>query len=354
MGVPRIPFFRILFLLAAVIAVINFACGQEKKFGATENPVYPSAYPTCINLEAGSDATPGPGACGPVMGILPAANLGPIPLGDGSLVTGTLPQVNGGTSEAVGCGAPSATCGPCTLPGVQAYWSADVGVVLGDSGTTVVTWTDVCNGYVVSNAVNANQPTYTANCLGTGAVSRHCIASTGGAATVLAAIGGTSAPNFPIIVPPMAIGFTGFGTGSAPGSIEYVVDMGPALGEVSLVRSTSGPLNCVWGSSTVAPASAINSTRLASYMCLLSKSFASGSVGQLGMDAINGGIWGGNTTGVGTGLPDGGIAIGGPFDGGSLAAGADIFSVTVWNTVPTKLSLDAHRAFEQTYYGGAM
>src|SRR5208282_6172298 len=80
--IPRFRFFATLMLLVGII--IGIAChSSTERFGAAAS--VPVAYPACVNLEAGADATPGVAQCGPVTGVLPVANGGTGNAGGGAI-----------------------------------------------------------------------------------------------------------------------------------------------------------------------------------------------------------------------------------------------------------------------------
>ena len=155
MGIPRIPLFRILALLAIVVGVVGVACGKEQRFGAASVPV---AYPACINFEAGTDATPGPGSCGPVQGgIVPPTSI---------------PGVQGISFV---------TPGYPGLPNLALWLPMDYdgGIILGDSGLVVQINDQSSNGWNCTQPNNAVALNYVTNCNDAGLP---CVGADGGAA----------------------------------------------------------------------------------------------------------------------------------------------------------------------------
>lgn len=326
--------------------------GYPLPFGPAAGGLFASYPNPGVNLEAGPDC---------IQGVLPASNQAPQAMGgivggttaastlrlsDAAGITGPLPAIVGGTGMTIGCGTPSATCGPCTDPNVAAYWNSDVNVVLGDSGTQVTTWTDICNGYALSQATNANMPTYTASGFGT----RHVLTTTGGAAFALNAVGSGA---FPALSIPFSWGILAYATGT-PGHTEFFADFGTTAGQNATQVPASGLIGCT-GGGTALISNASLQTRPTLVTCSIASQFTAGD-STMGVSSSYAGTEFNNVTSIVTSNPGGGLTLFNSYNGASAVNSPPgwIASFIVWKAghQATRLEVEAWRSFEQAYTGG--
>jgi hypothetical protein len=250
--------------------------------------------------------------------------------------SGTLPAANGGSGISIGCGAPSATCGPCQISSCD-YWSPDVNVVL--DGGAPFTWTSVCNG-VVTAPITVS-PTYTANCIGT----HHCMTYTKSTAM---AMNQPDAAAFAAIAAPYTYGVTFAGVGGLTTNT-YPLDFGPTQGLVGVVHTSAGALDC--NNSTLASAPVpYQNAKLVQLLCTQVVGLSQLSTAE----SFVGGVVAGTSTTGGTHAPGGGITIGNIFNGQDANGAADnaILSVLVCSKDLTPLERAGYRSWESNYLGG--
>lgn len=250
--------------------------------------------------------------------------------------SGTLIQANGGTGISIGCGTPSATCGPCQLGGCY-YWNSDVGVVL--DGGSPFTWTDICQG-VVTAPITVS-PTYTTNCVGTHA----CMTYTKSGPM---AMNQPDAAAFPSIAAPFTYGVTFAGVGSlTTNTLE--LDFGPTQGLIGVTHTSTGALQCT-GSSPLSAGAPYANTFLAQLLCTQS----TGLTPMFGLDVTAAGGSGVTSGGASTHVPGGGLTIGNAFNGQDANGGADgkILDVIVCTRDLTPLERTGYKSWLSGYLGG--
>ena len=265
-------------------------------------------------------------------------------LNDAACVSGALLVANGGTGVTSLQGGIALTK-PCDLngptgAGACSYWNADLGVTIGDAATIAI-WADQCNGYTPSQAINAQQPTWTANAWG----SRHGVTWTANGTQALAT--NTSAA------------FSGamtFGATFVPAANTnqaYILDMpnGSVGGKISFYRlASSGAMTCNTGATLGANAQYISS-RPADWLC--NNSLAQGANGSLlSSQSLQAGVTNSIVGAGGSNTSDGGIVLGNEWDGGSNSFAGTIFSILACTRELTRLESDAYKSYQSTYYGG--
>lgn len=312
--------------------------------GASLDGQLPSGFQqaqTMGQCVSGTTAAAGPlnvGDAGCFSGTIPGSVMSAASLasaGNGG-VSGTLPTSSGGTGINLTCGTPTSTCGPCQIPGMS-YWNADIGVVTGDSGATF-TWTDICNSYVVTNAINAGQPAYTSSCLGT----HHCLTVTRGTLQQL------QDNTFPAVAQPMVWGAFVQTVSGTPAANASFVDFGEAGAKVALYQNSSGNAQCYSGAALTVPSAGYINTQPGLILC----TEINQSIYDMGISAMSGGSVAVTLGSGGTNTPTGGLAIGGQFGSDAGSANGKIFAVYVVTHDLTQLERIALQSYESTYWGG--
>ena len=317
MGIPLPRFRHFCLLLIAIAAVVGVSCRDTQRFGAASVPV---AYPACVNLEAGADATPGPTQCGPVSGVLPVAN--------------------GGTGNAGG-GATPLISSWAQIPGCVAYWVCDLGLTLGDSGT-VFTWTDQVGGYVLGQGVNADQPTQVTSWL-----NGHCgVQFTNQSATIVMSLDGGTWPGLGYPYSVLAVVEP---TTSSPSSAAYIVatnGVGPGLDQLASALTPS----CYDGTTVTQSTGTMIVNKPAFLGCLWQGTNDGGQAGYTDNVIVRGATY--EVSGAaGTHSTAGGLAVGGLSPGNGQGFGGQIGMIGVFNTALNRQYLIQAQAVAQSYYG---
>lgn len=316
MGIPLPRFRHFCLLLIAIAAVVGVSCRDTQRFGAASVPV---AYPACVNLEAGADATPGTTQCGPVSGVLPVAN--------------------GGTGNAGG-GATPLISSWAQIPGCVAYWVCDLGLVLGDSGTGGFTWTDQVGGVVLTQTINADQLTYVPNW-----ANAHCaLQGTNGSSSIV-----MESTTFTSLGYPYAVLAVIEPTTASPSTAVYPVNMGAGASGFGL-RQNSGALapSCYDGT-VLNSANSMVINQLALVGCMFGGVNDGGQVTPETIFMLKGQYYDNSATGSRSTVANG-IAIGGLQDGGQ-GFGGYISMIGVFNVVLNQQYKLQAEAVAQSYYG---
>lgn len=242
---------------------------------------------------------------------------------------------------------------PCQY--AVAYWNADYGISLTDAGTTVYSWTDLCNGYVVTQAVNASAPTYTANCNGT---THHCLTYTVGGTQALTAVGSGA---FPAVSLPWTFGATSSSTATAPAQNAFLVDFGTTANKVALYEGPASHMTClnsggnsptVVGTLGSGDGVELPGTRL----CLLSPESVTAGQWTASIVAYRNGAPGAifGTVTSSPNSPTGGITVGNQYNGASSTGSfaGQIFSVVVVSHLMTPIEQASFASYESTFLGG--
>ena len=245
---------------------------------------------------------------------------------------------------------------PCSF--LISYWNAELGISLGDGGAAdggaaVYSWTDQCNGYVVTQATNADEPLYTATVYN----GHHAVVFTGDGAQALNAVGSSVFPAVPL---PYTIGATFTAPTAGLSANAYWVDFGTTAAKVSIYSTSSNDHTvCYNGVQTLTGSTSINEIlgHPAVHLCsnsLISNISASGEIEcqHIWENGLSFG-YASCISSVSTLAPDGGVTIGNEYNGASAtgsAAGA-LFAVYVASHVLTLQEQIALESYEQSYWG---
>lgn len=229
MGIPLPRFRHFCLLLIAIAAVVGVSCRDTQRFGAASVPV---AYPACVNLEAGADATPGPTQCGPVSGVLPAANGG------------------SGSTTGVVLASPLQA-----FPNNVGWWfNANQGTTLdgGQAGPNgwLFSWLNQADaggtGYLAVPWALAGEPWLQTSCIN----GHNCVWCTdaGGVGSGIGLLNdGGGTPAFGAVSLPNTIIVAGFANSTTPSTQGTMVDFGTTQNHNGIYSTNSGLMACYDG-----------------------------------------------------------------------------------------------------------
>jgi hypothetical protein len=299
-------YFRFLTLLLLIGAAVGLACGHAtstREVGSGFEPIVP---PWVYQVEGG------------VVGVS-----------------------NGGTGSSVGL-LPEVTSW-AGIPGCVNFWVCDLGLTLGDSGT-VFTWSDQVSSAVLTNAVNADQPTKIASWL-----NGHCgVQFTNQSSTIVLSDSSWTSLGYPYallaVVEP---------TTSSPANAAYIINPGTGATGLGMRQAASGLANYCYDGTLVGNSSSMIANVPSLIGCMF-PGLNDGGQGQAvdnimlrGALSENGASVGSRTT-VANGLNVGGLG-----GGTGQGFGGQIGMIGVFNTVLNRQYLTQAMAVAQAYYGNA-
>jgi hypothetical protein len=230
------------------------------------------------------------------------------------------------------------------IPGAVDYWVCDKGLVLGDSGTGVFTWTGQLAGNVLTQATNANQPAVVTNWL-----QGHCgVTFVNQSSTVILSDATWTSIGYPYtllaVVEP---------TTSAPANAAYIINPGSGATGLGMRQVASGLTNYCYDGTLVGSTLSMIVNSPAFVGCMfpgvndggqgsaIDNIMLRGPLGEVGASI-------GSRTTVATGLNVG--ALGG---GGGQGFGGQIGMIGIFNSILNRQYLTQAMAVAQAYYGNA-